>query len=91
MNDIISINRQFLTMAREEAKSRSGEIVTGLPRPLLDKLAGLSLDQIERIAQGTAVSLISLRLTEAELDRLIALQNDQRTAYSLAVAASMER
>ena len=47
MNDIISINRQFLTMAREAAKSKSGEIVTGLSRPVLDKLANLSLDQIE--------------------------------------------
>ena len=91
MNDIISINRQFLTMAREAAKSKSEEIVTGLSRPVLDKLAGLSLDQIEGIAQGAAVSLISLRLTEAELNRLVSLQNSQRTAYSLAVAASTER
>ena len=91
MNDIISINRQFLTMAREAAKSKSGEVVTGLSRPVLDKLAGLSLDQIESIAQGAAVSLISLRLTEAELNRLVSLQNSQRTAYSLAVMASTER
>ena len=91
MNDIISINRQFLTMARQAAKSTSGEIITGLSRPVLDKLAGLTLDQIEGIAQGTAVSLISLRLTEAELNRLVSLQNSQRTAYSLAVVASTER
>ena len=91
MNDIISINRQFLTMAREAAKSKSSEIVTGLSRPVLDKLANLSLDQIEGIAQGAAVSLISLRLTEAELNRLVSLQNSQRTAYSLAVVASTER
>ena len=91
MNDIISINRQFLTMAGEAAKSKSGEIVTGLSRPVLDKLANLSLDQIEGIAQGAAVSLISLRLTEAELHRLVSLQNGQRTAYSLAVMSSAER
>ena len=46
---------------------------------------------IEGIAQGAAVSLISLRLTEAELNRLVSLQNSQRTAYSLAVVASTER
>ena len=91
MNDIISINRQFLTMAREAAKSKSGEVVTGLPRPVLDKLAKLSLDQIEGIAQEAAVSLISFRLTEVELHRLILLQNGQKAAYSLAVVASVER
>lgn len=91
MNDIISINRQFLTMAREAGKSNSGEIITGLSRPILDKLGKLSLDQIEGIAQGAAVSLISFRLTEAELHRLVLLQNGRMAAYSLAVMASAER
>jgi len=87
MKDIISINRQFLIMAREAASAKSGEILTGLPRPVLDLLATLSLDQIEAIAKGAGVSLITLRLNEAELTRLAALQGDQRTAYSLAVVA----
>lgn len=91
MNDIISINRQFLTMARDAAKSKSGEIITGLSRPVLDKLANMSLDQIEGIAQETGVSLISFRLTEAELNRLLSLQKGQQAAYSLAVIASTER
>jgi len=91
MNDIISINRQFLTMAREAAKSKAGEIVTGLSRPVLDRLANMSLDQIEGIAQETGVCLISFRLTEAELNRLLSLQKGQQAAYSLAVMASSER
>lgn len=93
MNDIVSINRQFLIMARQLAnsKSESGEIVTGLPRPVLERLANLSLDQIEAIAQGVGVSLISFRLSEAELTRLTALQESQRAAYSLAVVASEKR
>lgn len=62
--------------------------MTGLPRPILDKLANLSLDQIEAIAQEAGVSLINIRLSEAELTRLIALQKGQRAAYSLAVVAS---
>lgn len=91
MNDIISVNRQFLIMAREAARTKSGEIVTGLSRPVLDKLASLSLDQIEEVAQGTGVSLINIRLNEAELDRLIKLGGNQRMAYSVAVTASRDR
>lgn len=91
MQDIVSINRQFLIMAREAANSPSGEIITGLSRQVLEKLSKLSLDQIEEIAQGAGVSLISFRLSEAELTRLTALQEGQRAAYSLAVVASEGR
>lgn len=91
MHDIISINRQFLIMAREAANSKSGEIITGLPRPVLSRLANLSLDQIEAIARGVGVSLITFRLSEAELTRLTDLHESQRAAYSLAVVASEGR
>jgi flagellar transcriptional activator FlhD len=91
MNDIISINRQFLIMAREAANSKSGEIITGLSRPVLDRLSNLSLDQIEAIVQGAGVSLITFRLSEADLTRLTDLQESQRAAYSLAVVASERR
>lgn len=88
MLDVVSINRQFLTMARQAAQSPSGEIVTGLARPILDQLSRLTLDQIDAIAQAASVSLISLRLTEAELQRLITLNNGRQMAYALAVVSS---
>jgi flagellar transcriptional activator FlhD len=88
MNDIVSINRLFLIMARGAASAKSGELITGLPRHVLDRLANLSLDQIEAIAKGAGVSLITFRLSEAELTRLIDLQESQRAAYSLAVVAA---
>lgn len=91
MQDIVSINRQFLIMAREAANSPSGEIITGLSRQVLDKLSKLSLEQIEEIAQGAGVSLISFRLSEDELNRLTSLQKSRQTAYSLAVIASEGR
>ena len=91
MQDIVSINRQFLIMAREAANSKSGEIITGLSRQVLDRLSKLSLDQIEEIAQVAGVSLISFRLSEAELDRLASLQESQQRAYTLAVIASEGR
>lgn len=85
--DIISINRQFLIMAREAANSPAGEVITGLPRQVLDRLSKLSLDQIEEIAQEVGVSLITLRISENQLDRLIALKSPRRAAYSLALAS----
>jgi hypothetical protein len=88
MLDVVSINRQFLTMARQAAQSPSGEIVTGLARPILDQLSRLTLDQIDAIARAASVSLISLRLTEAELQRLITLKNGRQMAYALAVVSS---
>lgn len=91
MQDIVSINRQFLIMAREAASSPSGEVVTGLSRQVLDKLSKLSLDQIEEIAQGAGVSLISFRFSEREIDRLISLQKSRLTAYSLAVISPEDR
>ena len=90
MNDIISINRQFLTMAREASKSRSGEVLTGLSRGVLDRLAQLSLDEIEAMARDIGISAISLRLSETEMDRLLALQGLQKAAYTMAVAAGVK-
>lgn len=91
MNDIISINRQFLIMAREAAKSGSGELLTGLSRPMLDRLAGMTLEQIEGLAKGAGVSLISIRLNDAELNRLCSLHETQKAAYAIAVVASGDR
>ena len=73
MNDIISINRQFLNMAREASKSKSGEILTGLSRPMLDWIGKMSLEQIESLSKDIGVSAINLRLSETEMDRLLAL------------------
>jgi flagellar transcriptional activator FlhD len=90
MNDIISINRQFLIMAREASKSRSGEVLTGLSRGVLDRLAQMSLDEIESMARDIGISAISLRLTETEMDRLLALQGLQKAAYTMSIAAGLK-
>ena len=88
--DIISLNRQFLIMCRETAKQHacSAPVLTGLSRPVLDRLAKLSLDEIEGLAAQTGSSLFTLRLTESELNRLLAIEDDKRSAYMLAVVAS---
>ena len=88
MIDIISINRQFLIMAREASKSRSGEIMTGLSRTTLDRIAQMTLDEIDAMARDIGISAISVRLTETEMDRLLSLQGLQKAAYSISIAAS---
>ncbi len=88
MNDIISINRQFLNMAREASKLKSGEILTGLSRPMLDWIGKMSLEQIESLSKDIGVSAINLRLSETEMDRLLGLQTEQKAAYSVAVAVT---
>ena len=90
MNDIISINRQFLIMAREASKSRSGEVLTGLSRGVLDRLAKMTLDEIEAMARDVGISAISLRLNETEMERLLALQGLQKAAYTMAIAAGVK-
>lgn len=91
MTDIISINRQFLIMARGEASSKSGELVTGLPRGVLDKLSKLTVDQIDAIAERAGLSLISFRLSEVEVERLVSLDKTKSSAYLLNVVATEKR
>jgi len=91
MGDVVSINRLFLIMAREAANTKSGEVITGLTRPVLDRLGKMNLEEIERLAQGAGVSLISFRLNEAELERLASLHDGQRTAYAMSVVATKGR
>jgi len=88
MNDIISINRQFLTMAREASKSKSGEVMTGLSRCVLDRLAQMSLEEIESMARDIGISAISIRLSDTEMERLLSLQGLQKAAYTVSIAAS---
>ena len=87
MNDIISINRQFLIMAREASKNKSAEVLTGLSRGVLDRLAEMTLDEIEAMARDLGISAISLRFNEPEMERLLALQGLQKAAYSMSIAA----
>lgn len=91
MTDIISINRQFLIMARDAANTKSGELVTGLPRHVLEQLSRLTVDQIDAIARHSGISLISCRLSEAEINRLVALDEAKRPSYLLNVAATEGR
>ena len=62
--------------------------MTGLSRTALDRIAQMTLDEIDAMARDIGISVISIRLTETEMDRLLSLQGLQKAAYSISIAAS---
>jgi hypothetical protein len=88
MKDIISINRQFLIIARERANAKrinaSNDVVTGLSAKLLSRIGQLSIEEIEGLAQSE-ISLITIRIDESQIDKIITeMREKKRTAYLLA-------
>lgn len=88
MNDIVAINRQLLTLAKIAASSKEGGLVTGLPDGVLQKIAALDIAAIEALARHMPVSLMSFRLDETELDRLIAMPEFAKPAYAISVVSN---
>lgn len=88
MNDIVSINRQFLFLARERANSipkiANYDAVTGLSKTMLDRISQLSVTEIEELAQSD-ISLFTLRISEKQIDKIVSsVQDNKRQAYILA-------
>ena len=49
--DILKINRQLLLLTRQMANdSDAAELMTGLSKPVSDKLATLDMDEIKELA-----------------------------------------
>lgn len=87
VNDLKNINRQFLIFVRSIAVDPSAPLLTGMPLPVLAKIATMSLDQIDSLAANASVSFIRLRVTEKDIDRMVSMSHEQCAAYSLAMAA----
>lgn len=89
MKDIISINRQFLIIAREQAKSKlfvdgGFDVSTGLSGSMLDLLGKMSMDEIEELANA-GISLFTLRVTEKQINSYLEnIKGKKRAAYLLA-------
>lgn len=88
MKDIISINRQFLIIAREQANSKPidtyKDIATGLSKTILDRIGQLNTEEIEELAKSE-ISLFTLRLSEKQIDKILSnLREKKRAAYLLA-------
>lgn len=93
MKDVISINRNFLLMARNASQDASGSLVTGLPKELLEKIGTLSFDQIEQLASSLPCTAFTVRFNEGEIDRLVAPSRagSTTTQYALSLVAAGSR
>ena len=81
--DVQKINRQFLLLTRQLAREgRAAEVMTGLPRAVIDRIGSLDLDEIEELAEAVPVSLYTFRLTDAVLIRLLQMPKDVKGTYA---------
>ena len=86
--DVQKINRQFLLLTRQLAqKGRAAEVLTGLPRAVIDKIGSLDLDEIDELAETVPVSLYTFRLTDATLNRLLQMPREVKGTYAEATLA----
>ena len=90
--DILKINRQLLLLTRQMAKdSDAAELMTGLSKPVIDKIATLDMEEIEQLAETVGVSLYTLRFSDSVFTRLLQLPPDARSTYAEATLAGNVR
>ncbi len=87
MKDITSLNYQYLLIARELGKSSAGRLLTGLPKNILERLAEMSLEEIEDLAATSGVCLVSIRFSEAQMLKLLNMPNSYRTTYAMSISS----
>jgi len=85
--DIASINRNYLLHLREVARGGLSEIFVGIPRDVMQRIAKMSMDEIEKLASTLPASVISFRLADSDVDRL--LNDSVKPAAAAHYAASM--
>ena len=92
MKDIVSINRNFLLLARDAAKDIAGPILTGVPKATLDRIGGLTMDQIDQLASCLPASGITFRFNDAEIDRMISgMKPANAPAYAMSLLTAPAR
>ena len=90
--DILKINRQLLLLTRQMANdSDAAELMTGLSKPVIDKIATLDMEEIEELAETVGVSLYTLRFTDPAFTRLLQMPRDARSTYAEAALVSNTR
>lgn len=90
--DILKINRQFLLLTRQLAMDgTAAELMTGLPRSVIDRIASLDLDEIDELAETIGVSLYTFRLTDPALSRLIQMPRNAKSTYAEATLLGNSR
>lgn len=90
--DILKINRQLLLLTRQMANdSDAAELMTGLSKPVIDKIATLDMEEIEALAETVGVSLYTLRFSDSVFTRILQLPRDARSTYVEATLAGNSR
>lgn len=92
MKDIVSINRNFLLLARESAKDIAGPILTGVPKATLERLGALTLDQIDHLASCLPASGITFRFNDVEIERMVSsMKPANAPAYAMSLLTAPAR
>lgn len=90
MKDIFSLNYQYLLVARELANSNAGNVLTGLPKTVLSKLAEMSIEEVEELAKTSGLCLIGLRFNEAQMMKILNMPSTYRASYAMSISAEQK-
>lgn len=90
--DILKINRQLLLLTRQIASdSDAAELLTGLPKSVIDKIAMLDMEEIDELAETVGVSLYTLRFSDPAFSRLLQMPRDAKSTYAEAALVGNTR
>lgn len=90
--DILKINRQLLLLTRQMAQdTEAAELMTGLPKTVIEKIATLDMDEIDDLAETVGVSLYTLRFSDPAFTRLLQMPREARSTYAEAAIAGNSR
>lgn len=74
MKDVASLNRMFLLTAQNLARTGTvnlGPMVTGMSENLLQRIATMSLEEIDKVANATPITFFTLRLDEDSMKQVL--------------------
>jgi flagellar transcriptional activator FlhD len=91
MSNLKKLNRNYLIFIQQTASEETAsEILTGLPRSVINRIALLDMDEIDQMAELLPVSLFTFRLTEQSFNLLIQLPRDAKSTYAEAALVGNE-
>ena len=90
MKDVVSLNRMYLLTAQRVARSGEGNLgsmVTGMPDHLLQKIANMSLEEIDKVANATPITFFTMRLDEDSMKQVLDSPTNSVGALSVSALA----
>ena len=87
MDDVHSLNFQFLIIARELAKTNRATTITGLSTGVVCRIGKMTIQQLVELSESK-ICLFTLRLNEFELDMALKQHKSIRNSYLIAHAST---